>query len=438
MEEWAAYLRRTRRAAYWPDAGAAAIIGCRRTQDLEPRGRRLVTARAGDAQPDAAVRSSQTNKLRRARIRAAGRPHDELGRAPAGRLGRSPMVRLTQSFCCARCFNHRALKRYVRNHGTPNRACDYCAAMRVHVVEIGELTTAFQNFMDLFDKDDDSLDTLMSYADGWGIFSVRHDGATAVHLFNEIANAAWDDDDGEPPVDAADYYRRRRTVSDEWDVFCEEVKRDPTTPFPLDEYMHEEFGRRLVIVPAGSALFRARLGCVDEDGVLVPYRGTDIGAPPTVTSSGRAHRPPERVLYVADEEATCVAEVRPARGMNVSICTMTPTRDLRIVALSLSGNWPDPFFIDEPLYHMDMEALLVALGEQMALPLRRDDDETHYLPCQLLADFVRDGGYDGIRYPSALRPRGTNVVLFDPDAVAIGKSKLIRIRSISLLYKEED
>ena len=54
--------------------------------------------------------------------------------------------------------------------------------MRVHVVEIGELTTAFQNFMDLFDKDDDSLDTLMSYADGWGIFSVRHDGATAVHL----------------------------------------------------------------------------------------------------------------------------------------------------------------------------------------------------------------------------------------------------------------
>ena len=348
------------------------------------------------------------------------------------------MFRLTQSYCCTRCFKHRGLKRFIRSQGTPNRSCDYCAATRVHVVEIGELTHPFQNFMDLFDRDESSWDTLIFYADEWGVFSdTRHNEATAANLFNDVVNAAWDDDDGEPPVDAADYYRRRHTVSDEWDDFCEEVRLEPRTPFPLNEYMHEEFGQRLVMVPAGLTLFRARLGCVDEDGVSVPYRGAEIGAPPVMANSGRAHRAPERVLYVADEEATCVAEVRPARGMNVSICTMTPTRDLRIVDLSRKGAWPDPFFTEEPLYHMDMEALLVALGEQMALPLRRDDDETHYLPCQLLADFVRDGGYDGIRYPSALRPRGTNVVIFDPEAVAIGESKLARIRSISLVYAEE-
>ena len=348
------------------------------------------------------------------------------------------MVRLTQSFCCTRCFKRRGLKSYIRNRGTPNRQCDYCAATRVHVVEIGELTNAFQNFIDLFVQDDDSLDTLAFHADELGVFNdARLDDVTATHLFNDIANAAWDDDDGESPVDAADYYRGRRAVSDEWDDFCEEVRLDPKTPFPFDEYMHEEFGQRLVIVPVGSTLFRARLGCVDEDGVLVPYSGADIGAPRTTASSGRAHRAPARALYVADQEATCVAEVRPARGMNVSICTMTPTRDLRIVDLSLPDTRLDPFFIEEPHFHMGMEALLIALGEEMALPLRRDDDETHYLPCQLLADFIRAGGYDGIRYPSALRPRGTNVVLFDPEVVAIGGSKLVCIRSISLLYKDE-
>ena len=348
------------------------------------------------------------------------------------------MVRLTQSFCCTRCFKHRELKRYIRNHGTPNRLCDYCAATRVHVVEIGELTNAFQNFIELFVQDDDSWDTLVFYADEWGIFNdVRHDDVTAACLFNDIVNAAWDDDDGEPPVDAADYFRRRRAVSDEWDDFCEEVRLDPTTPFPFDEYMHEELGQRRVIVPAGSTLFRARLGCIDEDGVLAPYSGADIGAPLTTASSGRAHRTPERALYVADQEATCVAEVRPARGMNVSIGTMTPTRDLTIVDLSLPGTWLDPFFIEEPHFHMGMEALLIALGEEMALPLRRDDDETHYLPCQLLAGFIRAGGYDGIRYPSALRPRGTNVVLFDPVVVASSGSKLVRIRSISLLYTDD-
>ena len=211
--------------------------------------------------------------------------------------------------------------------------------------------------MDLFDRDESSWDTLIFYADEWKVFSdTRHNEATAIYLFNDIVNAAWDDDDGEPPVDAADYYRRRHTVSDEWDDFCEEVRLDSTTPFPLNEYMHEEFGRRLVMAPAGSTLFRARLGCVDEDGVSVPYRGADIGAPPITANSGRAHRAPERVLYVADEEATCVAEVRPARGMNISVCTMMPTRDLRIVDLSRKGAWPDPFFTEEPLYHMDMEA----------------------------------------------------------------------------------
>ena len=220
------------------------------------------------------------------------------------------MVRLTQSFCCARCFKHRALKRYIGNHGTPNRVCDYCAATRVHVVEIGELTNAFQNFMDLFDKDEYSLDTLIFYADEWGIFNgTRHDDVTAVQLFNDIINAAWDDDDGEPPVDAASYYRYRRAVSDDWDAFCEEVRSDPTTPFPLDEYLQEELGRRLVIVPVGSTLFRARLGCVDEDGVLVAYRGADISAPPTTTSSGRP---------TGHQSAFCTSRMRRPRALQKS------------------------------------------------------------------------------------------------------------------------
>ena len=73
----------------------------------------------------------------------------------------------------------------------------------------------------------------------------------------------------------------------------------------------------------------------------------------------------------------------------------------------------------------------------MAKPLRRDDDETHYIPCQILAEFIRGSGYDGIRYPSALRPRGTNVVLFCPEVVTIGPSKLVRVKQMSLIYTEE-
>ena len=123
--------------------------------------------------------------------------------------------------------------------------------------------------------------------------------------------------------------------------------------------------------------------------------------------------------------------------MVVSVCTVIPTRDLRIVDLSLSGNRPDPSFLEEPHYQIGIEALLISLGEQMALPLRREDDDAHYLPCQLLADFFRKGGVDGIRYPSALRPGGTKVVVFDLESPAIGGSKLVQIQSTSIRYQDQ-
>ncbi len=131
-----------------------------------------------------------------------------------------PMVWLTESFCCMKCFRYRSLKRYIREHGTANGRCDDCEAQNVHVIEIGQLTDAFQNFMDLFVEVDESLDTLAFHADEWGILNGhRLDETGQVHLFNDIVNTHRDDDDGEEPIDAAGYYRRRRSVWSEWDGF---------------------------------------------------------------------------------------------------------------------------------------------------------------------------------------------------------------------------
>ena len=50
--------------------------------------------------------------------------------------------------------------------------------------------------------------------------------------------------------------------------------------------------------------------------------------------------------------------------MIVSVGTVIPTRNLRIVDLSLSGNRPDPFFLEEPHYQMGIEALLIPLANR--------------------------------------------------------------------------
>lgn len=73
----------------------------------------------------------------------------------------------------------------------------------------------------------------------------------------------------------------------------------------------------------------------------------------------------------------------------------------------------------------------------MSRPLERDDDDTHYLPCQRLAEYIREAYYDCIRYPSALNPDGTNVVFFDPTVADFSGSKLITITEIKVAYESQ-
>lgn len=82
-----------------------------------------------------------------------------------------------------------------------------------------------------------------------------------------------------------------------------------------------------------------------------------------------------------------------------------------------------------------MQELLFDFGEELGRPLRRADDPADCVPCQTLVRRIRSSGFfDGIRYPSAMAPKGSNVVLFDPGAVEIGQSELVEVRKIEIIY----
>jgi RES domain-containing protein len=190
-------------------------------------------------------------------------------------------------------------------------------------------------------------------------------------------------------------------------------------------------------LPRGTVLYRARVGFVSgEHGRIQPFQGTDIGAPPPrQRKSGRANAEGELVLYVADEEATAIAEVRPWRGLFVSVAQVQAARDVRIVDLSEAPPATNPFTDESPQYEVELEELLMAFGEELGRPLRRADNPSDYLPSQKLVRRIRQCGfYDGIRYPSAMSSRGTNVVLFDPTVVEIGIARLVEVREIGVTY----
>jgi RES domain-containing protein len=188
------------------------------------------------------------------------------------------------------------------------------------------------------------------------------------------------------------------------------------------------------------AFSRARLGFkLDENEARLPWARTEIGAPPTINASaGRANAEGRVVLYVADEEKTAISEVRPALGFYVSVASLILNRHSRI--LDLTKNLPElnPFERESVEWHIEIHGLLNRLGEQMSRPLERAEDTTLYVPCQRLANYIRQNHYDGIRYPSALNPGGSSIVFFDPEIAEVGESKLVKVTEVNLEYQIDD
>ncbi|MFV8603746.1 RES domain-containing protein [Ralstonia pseudosolanacearum] len=345
--------------------------------------------------------------------------------------------------CCPDCFAHEWVRDYVRDRSESVGTCDYCGANGIEVVDIAILYEPFRNLMQLYEPSDCGNGELLIDTIQWD-YEVFEDGlhcsGGAASLLEDILATRWDDDSGESPVGAHELYRRRSwigpTMLEEWDEYCADVKEHPFMKPSLPALFDEELGRQESEVPQGTILYRARLGFNGTGETIEPYTGADIGAPPPEKAKpGRANQEGEVVLYIADQEATAVAETRPARGLLVSVAQAHIVRDLRLVDLHKPVRPSNPFTDEIPQYELELEHLLRAFGEELSRPLRRTDDHHEYLPCQKLVERIRESGlYDGIRYPSAMTPGGSNIVLFAPDLATIGVSRLVEIQEIDVSY----
>jgi hypothetical protein len=353
-------------------------------------------------------------------------------------------------FCCENCFADPWLKDRVREMSEHSGRCDYCRdddeeedeeKPETAILEVSELNGYFNRLLSMYSIPEDDVFAngevlIFLVQDGWGIFDEDYlDEDRQASLLEDIANSDWDDDDGEWPIDPHGLYivgtQYHTSHADIWSEFVHDVRKNPQRDIPLEYELDESLIRAEQTIVVGTQLFRARAGCeVGEYGRREPYSNAAIGAPPRerVTRPARANSENESVLYCADDELTAVAEVRPARGYLVSVCSLNLNRDARILDLCAPFKPVNPFLSETPLWECELNELLHEFAAEMSRPLERlDDEEIHYLPTQKLAEHIRARGFDGIRYPSALNQEGTNVVFFDPAIVTIGGSRLIRV-----------
>jgi hypothetical protein len=143
-------------------------------------------------------------------------------------------------------------------------------------------------------------------------------------------------------------------------------------------------------------------------------------------TDGRASPRNIPCLYLAKEEDTAKAEIRPWLGSYVSVGRFDVIQNCELVDLS--------FKVSQCLTRLgrltaeEVERKVWAdIAFAFSKPVSPDDVLLDYIPTQILAEAFREKGYQGIQYRSLLRREGLNVALFDMRNARMTHSALYQL-----------
>lgn len=188
-------------------------------------------------------------------------------------------------------------------------------------------------------------------------------------------------------------------------------------------------------VMIGTEIYRSRkIKKTDKIGQTTNFWGFDIagsGVNPNIDDIQpmRANRARQQVLYCADVNYLALIEVRPQLGESISLATLKSVDFLEMLDLSL--------------YHIpeDMPNEKIELFRQLSLlfskPVDPSEHPEDYYPTQVIAEFVKELGYDGLAYSSSLSPRLNKENYSCSNFAIFNFDKCVPIRSNVILYAKK-
>jgi hypothetical protein len=354
---------------------------------------------------------------------------------------------------CANCFDDPDIQAFITEHDD-EPGCDFCERDDAPTIDLDTLCEYLRDRLLLFFglangtllRDDESESGF--FGETWETDQLLF-GEMALELprdsNSELARAlinAVDPQDWWCELDPGGFSEDVGLLLD-WDRFCRIAKKykgllpprkakkrkawfdDARTP----DALLKEIARLIVsynlitTLPSGTKIYRGR---PNEKGHR--YRTPKTLGPPSrkrAMRPNRMNRPGDPMFYGADRAAVVDAELDNRESM---IGTFTIQRDIRL--LDLAHLPPAPgYFSGADREDVLFLIFLHRFAELISLPIDRDgrgaDD---YFPTQAFTSGVRNRLFegkriDGIRYRSAKRVRGTNIVLFATQADLIGAGR---------------
>jgi hypothetical protein len=204
--------------------------------------------------------------------------------------------------------------------------------------------------------------------------------------------------------------------------------------------------KRQSIIPAGTILWRAQLGCdsqsvtygegddsyaVDED---VAYSSARMKPLREQAREGRVNPKGIPCLYLSSDRDTALAEVRPWFGAKISVGQFRLLRDSKVIDFSRDELKKSIIFLTEPSPEERELAVWGDINTAFATPVTPDDSQSDYVPTQVISELFRSKGFDGIVFKSSCG-KGYNVTLFDIDAADPLNGCVFSVNDIQFYFK---
>ena len=191
-----------------------------------------------------------------------------------------------------------------------------------------------------------------------------------------------------------------------------------------------------------SILYRAQIGYDENEVEGEPQiSGYSPGRMKPISRRGKEGRGnPKGIsyLYLSNDENTALAELRPHLGQYLSSAQFAVQRDLYVVdCYSVPRHYSHVECIFNPPVSQEeiSNSVWSMINNAFTKPVTNADDASDYVPTQILAEFFKSEGFDGICFKSSMGI-GHNFILFNLSDAEVVNCTVMETKAVNFAFSE--
>ncbi len=205
--------------------------------------------------------------------------------------------------------------------------------------------------------------------------------------------------------------------------------------------INDFFVQREEIIPVGSLMYRAQKGIVDYDPSPIPYGINRMLPLDHEAREGRANPKGIPYIYLSNKINIAISEVRSWIGDDISLAVFSNKKELRLIDFSSddTSHGIIDFNATEWLSDNSIETLWGDINQSFSRPISPTDNTAEYSLTQMIAESVKNKGYDGLFYNSGFSKdgrEGKNIVIFNKKLLEIHSIHVYEVTGIDVSFRE--